>query len=159
MNKIKADIDWVLERNYSRRKAISWSTPIIISCAIPAHASLTCLDGPMPPNFSIGTEPKCSGDPPVGTAEFRLEPADSLPVIIKSIKIQSEDPKNSVLVFEELPREIIPGEWQSVFWVGAAGDAVSCFPLTTVLIVIEYCCPGGQTFTASYDILSELVFR
>ena len=158
MKSTQTEISEILNKDHSRRKVLTWSTPVIVGCVLPAHGSVSCPASLNPPIFSVGVDPKCSGDPPVGTAEFRLTPADGIPIVIKSITAESDDPKNLITIFETLPREIAPGEWQSIFWVGPAGDGVSCFPLTTITIVVEYCCPGGEVFTATYDVLTELVF-
>ena len=146
-----------LNKKHTRRKVLVWTSPVIVGCALPVHGSTTCSEAPSAPLFSVGVSPKCSNDPPIGTAEFRLEPSDGMPIIIKSVTVISDDPKNTLNIFETLPREIAPETWQSVIWVGPAADGISCFPLTTMIISVEYCCPGGEVFTASYDVLAELV--
>jgi len=139
----------------SRRQLLVWTTPALTSVALPAHAQTTVC--PAPPIVNVLAAPKCSGNPPVGTAVFEIVAIDGTPVTLKNIEFTTTDPKSDLSSLPATPVDITDTASETFTWIGPASDALSCLPLAQITMTISYCCEGGDILTETYNITELLI--
>ena len=141
--------------NTGRRQLLAWSTPTIVAIALPVHAQMSiCPDGP--PLLNVLVAPKCSGSPPIGTAELQLLAPSATTITLMNISTSSNDPNSTLAVNESLPRDITQSINTTITWEGPASDAQSCLPLAELMVMVEYQCSDGEIEMETYDILALL---
>ena len=142
-----------IDKKIDRRQLLKWTTPVVAAVVLPVHAQTSCMAAV--PTLTA-TEPKCSGDPPIGLADIEVLSSDNVPIIIKDIRYVSDDDKSSIGGLGLFPVTVTQTSGTSFTWMGPAGDANSCLPLATLTITVEYCCDGGPALTEEYDLLTLL---
>lgn len=143
-----------IDSRIDRRQLLKWSTPVVVSIALPVHAQTSCMAA-VP--ILTATAPKCSGSPPIGLAELEVRSSDAVPIVIKDIRYTSTDPNSSIGGLGLFPITVTQDAGESFNWMGPAGDATACLPTAALTITIEYCCDGGPTLTEDYDLITVLV--
>ena len=144
----------------SRRQLMQWSTPVVTAIALPAHASTSVC--PAPPSLLVLAAPKCSGDPPVGTAAIELRAPDGCEMEIKTLTVASNDDKSSLSDLPSLPVRITDSSGAGFTFTGPASDAVSCLPIAQIDLTVDYCCigvggVGGVTETVTLNVRQALI--
>lgn len=150
----------IKSKQISRRRLLVWSTPVVVSITLPRHAVATHIGGVCSagaPVVSVLDAPKCSGNPPVGVGAIQISGVDSTPITIKNITQVSDDPKSDIGDFPSFPIDVTDISPFVIIWTGPASDGITCLPLATITITIEYCCDDGEVFSETYDITELLV--
>ncbi len=141
----------------NRRDLLQWSTPIIASVALPAHACTSTGACLAPPVLTVLAPPKCSGDPPVGTAVIVITAPDDCAMSILGVEVESSDPKSDISSLPDFPAAITETDGETITWIGPASDGVSCLPLASISTTIEYACDDGISQFETYDITELLI--
>jgi len=141
----------------SRRSLLKWSTPVIASIALPAHAATSvCVDAV--PVLSVISSPKCAGTPAIGTAVISIMSSlADCPLTIKSLTSMTDDDKSDITNLPALPIDVDTSDSVVFEWTGPASDPTSCLPLAQVDVTIEYCCEDGPTLQVVFDLTELLV--
>jgi hypothetical protein len=150
------------EIKFSRRQLLKWTTPSVVAITLPVHAQTSPMPEPevcmpSPPDLSVLAAPKCSGNPPVGTAVIEILSANDFAITVTDIIVTSNDPKSDISSIPSLPFDVTDVDGETVTWIGPASDGISCLPLAQVSIEIFYNCDGGETQSETYDITQLLV--
>ena len=142
----------------NRRELLFWSAPVITMVALPAHAQMSqpraCAG---PPILNVVAQPKCSGDPPIGTAVIEILGPDEFDMELKDIQFTTTDSKSSLSSLPTLPVIITDISGVTFTWLGPATDGVTCLPLASIEVTIDYCCEDGQILTETYDLTQLLI--
>lgn len=154
-NRINSEAATTQSLQVTRRGILKWSAPIVTAVALPAHAVMSQCSGP--PVLTVVAAPKCSGDPPVGTAVIEVAGPDECDMEIKSITFTTSDPKSELNSFPNFPVVITDTSPISFTWIGPASDAITCLPLAQIDATIEYCCEDGVILTETVNITELLI--
>ena len=110
-----------------------------------------------PPVLNVLAPPKCSGNPPVGTAVIEIFAPGECPMNLLGITVDSSDAKSSISSLPSFPSAITETSGETITWTGPASDAISCLPLASISITIEYACEDGVAQSETYDITQLLL--
>ncbi len=142
----------------SRRQVLRWSTPVLMSVTLPAHAQTsTCVSRL---TMAAATASKCSGVPPIGDGLVTLNSDGADPVgpnlQITAINVNGAAATDSI-VLPALPIQVSTTTGADIQWRGSASDALTCLPISSITFDVTYRCTGTLlSITQSFDLTTVL---
>lgn len=155
---------------FSRRRVLKWSAPVVVGISLPAHGQMSPFDGPSPSPpppppapqecgsapVLVATSPsKCAGSNPViGEILMNLisDGATSDPIDILGITHTGTAEQTISIVLNTIPMQITTTQAIEIGWVGEASDNVNCLPVQDVTITVTYSCADSPSTTIDFSL-------
>lgn len=136
-----------------KRKFLKWTPPVVVAVMLPTHAQATPLCAASLVVRAL-VPSKCAGNPPEGQAAVQIL-SDSIDISIESISHDASG--TDTLTLPALPAPASSTDGVNLVWEGPGSDAITCLPLNTITVNVNYICGESTEEVTQNFSLTEIL--
>lgn len=136
ISKVGTDSGITEQIQLGKRGFFKWVPPVVVTVLLPTHATEPCAAGI---TAKAMVPSKCAGQPPFGQAPVAIY-SDTVGVDVKIQSISHNAPGTDTITLPAFPATASTTTGVGIVWEGPASDAITCLPLSTITITVNYTC-------------------